>query len=884
MTDNPPVNLTPSALTLGSEIKDYLKRHTENVGALIQSGTESAGHAASEQWMKVFDGLLTAMFGAARSKINDEGTFGTLALAAVGSYGRGGLGFRSDLDVRILCQNSKKAAPLAEAILYPLWDAGLQVGHQVVTANETLSLARNDLATATTLLDWRHIAGSAEASAKLQLQAFDALFSPGEIRGFLELLEAQSIQRWNRFGDSVYLLEPDIKNGHGGTRDLDVVKWAAFSRWRVRSLKALVNIGVLLPRENEQLHEASAFLARVRNVLHFNSRRRTDRLGFEQQELVAAKLHYGTGGPACEQMMSDYYRHARVISGLHETLLRRAVPPPARKRETGLNNGLMLSGDAVGLEDPHRLHAEPALGLRLYWEAVHRDLPVTLEARDAVMRATQSEEFCATLRKSEEAARMFRRLVRSARSVKFKRNSLLTELHDVGLLLAMIPEFLPVVGRVHHDIYHVYTVDVHSIAAVDRLRALARGELGREYPLASRLAVGMPRPHVLYMAALLHDIGKDTGGKDHAVRGVELASVILPRLGVAAHDVVEIQRLILNHLRMYHVASRRDLDDPKTIEDFCLDVRDAEGLRELYVLTICDVSTTSPTALTSWKDRMMGELYGRALVAFEGQPGRSQARADGLRAAARELCPSEGESKFLSHFLDVVPERYLYSNEPAGIVRHSRFARQAQMKRFMVGLLSRDEPYVEVGFVTEDKPGALAIITATLAANRIKVVAAQLYSWEDQHGRKLVLDIFWVRLGESIQMGERVLARVEADLEKLLSGEITPAALLESREQGRASDRPAPQVLTSITIDNTSASQHTVVEVIAQDRLGLLHRLAKTLTVHGAHIAVAKINTEGNAVADVFYVTDQGGAKISSVEHLDQLREKLELAAVQAGY
>jgi [protein-PII] uridylyltransferase len=355
-------------------------------------------------------------------------------------------------------------------------------------------------------------------------------------------------------------------------------------------------------------------------------------------------------------------------------------------------------------------------------------------------------------------------------------------------------------------------------------------------------------------------------------------------LGVAEHDVSEIQHLIQTHLRMYHVASRRDLDDPKTIEDFCADVRDPEGLRELYVLTICDVSTTSPTALTSWKDRMLAELYGRALVHFEGQPSRSLARLEGIRASARELCPSEGEAKFLAHFLGVVPERYLYANEPASIVRHSRFARQAQTKRFMVGLMSRDEPYVEVGFVAEDRPGALAAITAALAANRVKVVGAQLYSWSDQHDRKLVLDIFWVRLGESMQMADRVLSRVQGDLERILSGELTPAALLESREQGRSSDRPAPQVQTSITIDNNSATQHTVIEVIAQDRLGLLHRLAKTLTNQGAQVALAKINTEGNAVADVFYVTDQEGRKISAGSELETLREKLEVAASQAGY
>lgn len=875
------LDIQPSSPTLASEIKIYLKRHTETVGALIEAGRSEAGNPASEQWARVFDGLLSSLFCAVRAKHGDEKLFGGLALAAVGSYGRGGLGFRSDLDVRLLCQTPKKAAPIAEALLYPLWDAGLQVGHQVITASETINLARTDMATATTLLDWRHIVGDPEASNKLQAQAFSTIFAPAQIRNFLAMLEHQSNERWLRFGDSVYLLEPDIKNGQGGTRDLDVVQWTAFSRWRVKSLKALVNIGVLLPREHEQLEDARAFLMRVRNVLHYNSRRRTDRLGFEQQELVAQRMGYGTGGPACERMMSEYYRHARVIANLHDTLLRRAVPPEGRRREVSLGNGLISVGDAVGLEDPHQLHADPTLALRLYWEAVHRDMGVTPGSRDAVARVTQNEDFCERLRESEEAARLFRRLVRSARSVKFKKNSLLTELHEVGLLLAMIPEFAPVVGRVHHDIYHVYTVDVHSIAAVDRMRALARGELTREHPLASRLAVEMARPHVVFMAALLHDIGKDVGGKAHSERGAELAGIILERLGVQAHDIVEIQHLVKQHLRMYHVASRRDLDDPKTIEDFANDVHGTEGLRELYLLTICDVSTTSPTALTSWKDRMLAELYGRTLVAFEGQPSRSQSRAEGLRDAARALCPDEGEKAFLDHFLRVVPERYVYANEPAGIVKHSRFARQSQTRRFMVGLLTRDDPYVEVGFVTEDRAGTLAIITAALAANRIKVIGAQLYGWTDQHGRRCVLDTFWVRLGDSLAAIERTLKRVEADLEKLLAGEVSPTELLESREQSRVSDRPAPGVQTAITIDNHSASAHTIIEVIAQDRLGLLHRLAQTLTEQGVEIALAKINTEGNAVADVFYVTDHEGGKISDEAKLAELHEQLEIAATR---
>jgi [protein-PII] uridylyltransferase len=861
---------------LAGEVKDYLKRHTEAVGELIQSGQAEAGTTASEQWARIFDGLLSSLFHAVRGKLGDDSTWDSLALAAVGSYGRGGFGYRSDLDVRILCKVPKKAAKVAEALLYPLWDAGVQVGHQVITVGETISLAKKDLATATTLLDWRHLAGNTALSDALQAQAFQSIFAPNKVQAFLDVLEKQSIERWLRFGDSVYLLEPDIKSGQGGTRDLDIVHWTALSRWRVRSLKALVNIGVLLPKEYEQLEEAREFLIRMRNVLHFNSKRRTDRLGFEQQELVAAKMGYGTGGPGCEKLMSDYYRHARNIAAGRETLLYRAAPPPKRKKEKRLGNGLVLEGDAVGLEDPGRLHAEPALALRMYWEAAHRDLPVLRSSRDAISRATQSEEFCEAMRRSEEAARLFRRLVRLVRVVRFKQNSILTELHDIGILLAMVPEFSPVVGRVHHDIYHVYTVDAHSIAAVDRMRALARGELTREHPLASRIAAELARPQVTFMAALLHDIGKDTGGRQHSERGFDLTRPILERLGVAEHDIVEIQHLVLMHLRMYHVASRRDLDDPKTISDFSADVHGPEGLKELYLLTVCDVATTSPTALTSWKDRMLEELYRRSLQNLEGQASRRGERAQGLRDSALALCPAAGERAFLEHFLSAVPERYLYSTEPPTLVGHSRFARQSQTKRFMVGILAKDDPYAEIGFVTDDKPGTLAMITAALAANRIKVISAQLYSWQDQHGRRRTLDLFWVRSGESPVAVERALSRVETDLEKLLGGEISAHELLASREGSTFSERPSPGVQTSVMVDNRSATDHTIVEVIAQDRPGLLYRLAKTIAAQGLQVGLAKINTEGHAVADVFYVADQDGRKISGETQLDELRLRLE--------
>ena len=875
---------SPNSPTLAKEIKVYLERHRDAVGELIAAGDDHAGAPASERWLKSFDGLLCALSCAIRSTVGDDKTWGSLALAAVGSYGRGNFSFRSDLDVRILCPKPAKAAPIAEALLYPLWDAGIQVGHQVVTIADTLALAKTDLATATTLLDWRHISGDLDQSQKLRDKAFSTLFSPSNVHAFLAEMADESEKRAARFGDSVYLLEPDAKNGQGGVRDVDIINWTAQARWRVKSLRELVGLGVLAQVELNQLEDAFRFVARVRNILHYRSPRRTERLSFESQELVAECMKYGTGGMACETMMSDYYRHARVISNAREALFLRAQPKPKKKPKFDeFYFGIALNRQTVSVTDLDEIIKNPSLILRVYWEAIHRNLQIDQEFRQAASRALTDEDVCAKLRSDPEAAMLFRRLVRKPAKVSFKRNSILSEFHDIGLLLAMIPEFAPVVGRVHHDIYHVYTVDAHSIAAVDRLRKFCRGEMANEFPIASRLAAEVARPQVLFMAVLLHDIGKDLGGSNHSERGSDLCREILERLGVQEHDIIEIQHLVLKHLRMYHVASRRDLDDPSTVINFSAEVHGPEGLKELYLLTLCDVATTSPGALSQWKMRMLEELYVQTLRLYEGQPTRTEERAENLRSIARTLCPEKGEADFLNHFLDTVPNRYLYANEPTQVAGHARLARQSEGRRSVVEVLGVRNYYVEMGFIVDDKPGALALITAALSANRMTVVAAQLYSWRDRNDRERVLDIFWVRNGTDAEMVKRQMQRLREDLELLVSGQMQPDELLASRRSTGLSDRPSPDVPVTVTFDNRSASAHTVIEVMAEDRMGLLYRLAKTLKDYGLAVAFAKINTEGNAVADVFYVCDQQGRKLEEPEQLSDLSDRLTAAVLRSG-
>jgi [protein-PII] uridylyltransferase len=836
---------------------------------------ELGGLALGRRNAALLDEVLRALF----ARVAERFPGLSVEVAAVGSYGRGAVAWRSDLDVRLLARDVDAVAPLADALLYPLWDMGVAVGHQVVTVDELCASAGRDLPAATSLLDWRHVAGDAALGDALRARAAAGLFAHSELPRFMARLAEEVGQRHARFGGSVYLLEPDVKNGAGGLRDLDVALWAAKARYGVGRLEELLRVGGLLPREASEIRAARELLWRIRNLLHLHAGRRSDRLTFDEQESLAVLLGHGEGGDAVEHLMSDYYRAARTISRARETLLARATPVFGKRRPRGedLGGGVHVFDGCVTLADRDALRADPALALRIVHAAATRGLPLFGHSRDAVLRATTDPTFCAELRARPEAARLFVELVAMRGETPF-RGSVLGELHDLGLLLAMIPEFGPVVGRVHHDVYHVYTVDVHSVAAVDRLKSLARGELAAEFPLASRVAAEAARPDMLYLATLLHDVGKAIGGTDHAERGAQMARPILERLGFSADDVDAACHLVRRHLVMYHVATRRDLDDPRTIEEFSSLVDGREGLRDLYLLTVADVSTTSPTAMTSWKARMLDELFlGTDARLADPQPSRRAAAARVAHAVAEveavvasrpgSDADRAAQARFLADYLGSMPERYLLANAPIAIAAHAEVARLHAEGGVSVALVpSRHPEAAELCVVATDRPGLLAAIAAAIAASRLEVHAAEIHSRPvpGDPPRVQAVDLFWVRdRAEGVDAVARALPKLVRDIEAVVRGGVDPSALARHRVSS-ALARPSPPVATRVSIDDRASSTHTVVEVTTRDRPGLLHAIAACLHRLGLSIAVAKINTEGARVADVFYVCEAGGAKIGS--------------------
>ncbi|MCC6873926.1 MAG: [protein-PII] uridylyltransferase [Sandaracinaceae bacterium] len=848
----PAIDLGRLAPGLRETCDDYCGSYLKRLADAVRRG--DGGVAVARMNARILDGLLGALFCAADAASRTAARPQRVALVATGGYGRGVVGLCSDVDVLFLCDDpaDPRVAALAEGLLYPLWDLGVEIGHAVRGVEETLQLAREDLRTATTLLDLRRVAGDASVLDDLVRGGRRALEGAG-LESFLAKLEADRLARHERFGGSLYLLEPEVKLGCGGLRDLDAALWAAKARWGASDIDDLVRNGALLAREVEELENAREMLWRVRNYLHLRGGRRQDRLTFEDQEEIAVQLGFVDGVTlGVEQFMQAYYRHARVVERAAERMIARARQidrsEPARTEDLG--DGILLFADHLTLQDSSRLSADPVLALRLYGHVAYRDLPPYPFARDAIARAAADRGWCDALRASAEASKLFLKALTCSARPPVKRGSILAELHELGLMLAMIPEFEPLTGRVQHDVYHVYTVDVHSVAAVDRLRAIKRGDYATELPLASRLAAELPRPDPLFLGVLLHDVGK-AHGKDHSRKGALMAGPIAERLGMSAVDVAHVVWLVEEHLSLYHWATRRDTSDPDVIAEVARRVGTVDRLRDLYLLTVADLSTTNPQAMTSWKARMLEDLYLAVAAELEGQLPPPERRAEAIREEARVGFVGDAGQKDLERFLAEMPDRYLLANPVDAIRTHARVARDRG--EALVHVAARPGPSAEVAeliVVTDDRPGLLADVTAVVAAHGLSISAAQIYTREPAQGAAEAFDLFLVRRAASGAEGEPVderrLARIRADLDAVLRGQTPAAEILAKRTRAPAwARRHSPEVPTEIQASNEASPRFTVLDVFTRDRPALLYTIAHTLHAQGLSIALSKINTEG---------------------------------------
>ncbi len=890
--------------SLSQTCAEYFQRHQNNYASLATPTLADA-----ETFAFGVDGMLNALFCAGRAKAQPKGA---IALVAVGGYGRKTLALRADLDIAILTDAPDDPAvrELLDVLLYPLWDAKIPVSHSVHGVEEMLALAHEDLRVATTLMDLRFVAGDRELVTALQKKARRAVLG-GQLPRFIRALSKECEARHRRYGSSLFLLEPEVKNGKGGLRDADVIQWVSQARWNARSEKEMIRVSVIPPAEVSELREAKDFLWRVRFHLHRRAKRQQDRLTFSDQEDVAEDLGFEDREMlAVEQFMGEYYRAARTIAQACSRMLDRATPPKRRGDKTlrALGNGISVFSNPkpqLTFTKSAALRGDPALAFRLYAESAARMLPLYPFARDTLLQRLDERPFRESLRDSPAALDIFRQLLTRRgtllrQSSSDARNSgfalppdfggeaelaptsiyggrtLAEELHDVGLLGAMLPPFDSLTGRVYHDVFHFYTADIHALFALRWLLMLPEDRSGPGTALAAHLYASTAHRYPMVLAVLLHALAK-YDDSEHGAESAALAKPALEELGLSKADVAHTCWLIEKQGHYYHWATRRDHTDPAVVQELAGDVRSTDRLRELHLVSSAILAATNPGALTPWKARLMESLYATLSAELEGRYEDRTGRASDIRGLALALLPPD--AKRGAAFVHNAPERLLLSNPPEAIARFARFVEEANGETNVDLKEALDTELYELRIFAADRPGLLADITAALAALHVEVADAQIYTLDN-----FAIDVFLIQktaTGHSIHpRGTLSPARREAITNSVLAavnGEVSREALMRKVHHHSSSGwarRKRPHVETEIRIDNRSSMRFTIIDVFNRDATGVLHCIAEAIRECGASIALAKVNTEGERVADIFYVT-RDGKKIENPALLEHLRETI---------
>jgi [protein-PII] uridylyltransferase len=829
------------------------------------------GDLTVRQWADAADEVVRALFGAAAHPGLE------VALVAVGGYGRGELCPYSDLDIWLLVPRGKSADPraqaLAEAILYPLWDLRMEVGHAVRTVDESIELAREDLTACTALLDARFLDGD-RAIWEQFTQKVPRLFDR-DVNTVVRKLSAEKDERHARFGETVYLLEPNVKNGQGGYRDLLVGLWAAKARYRVRDFGGLVTAGQASARQVEALTAARRFYLEIRTATHFAAKRKQDRLTFEAQEAIAPRLfpdprpshHQGVESavePSVEALMQQYFLHAKAVTRETDRLLLRCYVEPQKKPSVrSVDASFTLFNGKLSLHDPEVFRRRPSEMLRIFNVALDLGAEIYGHTKDLISERVAALANDGGLTQDPLAGREFMRLLCDDRDTR--NPSLLEQAHDLGLLASVMPEFAPCTGRVQHDLYHVFTVDQHQLYAVGRLKALARGELAQELSTATQAIGEVHRKEALYLGTLLHDVGKPLG-KGHSETGAKLAIAIATRFGLSEEDVSQTEFLVKKHLLLSHLSQRRDLNDVAMLANLAQELNDEETLRELYLLTVADMSMVAPGNLTEWKEQLLRELYVRTAAFYRRGADLGGSEQTALVAKRKKRVAEligEPEDKLLDWFASL-PDRYVTLTQPRAMVRDLQLSRRRKGP-VAVEVVHRPRKGVsDVTVAADDAPGLLSKIAGVLLAHRIDVLGAQINT-RVVGGRVVeALDTFTTRdrYGRPITDGGR-WQRVEQDLARVLGGSATVEQVIEERrDKSSLPERVVPKVRTEIKVDNQVSNDFSVIDVYTQDRLGVLYSITHTLADLDLDIHLSKVATEAHRVADVFYVRERSGAKL----------------------
>jgi [protein-PII] uridylyltransferase len=782
---------------------------------------------------------------------------------AVGGYGRAELAPYSDIDLLLLYSASKKEdlPPLVEKVLYPLWDLGLDVSCSSRSIIECLKMAQSDLHIKTGLIDGRYLDGEYESFRNLY-GLFTRKILHRKVRDFAGALTKDIHLRHQKYEDPNYALEPNIKEGEGGLRDFQMGRWIIRAKYKTDRWDS-----ILFPDHSRSLEKSLQFLWAVRNQLHLLSGRRQDDLTFELQEKIAPTLGFPHGTEGIEEMMRQYHLATQRISNFVHDILERALYEPSlfkkalsflQRKKIDENFG-MAYGE-LHLLDPVTFKRDPPRLMTLFHHCQTYQSRMDFRAEEAVMESLPfiddrfrtsgevNQTFLSILKKGERAA------------------DLLRKMHELGFLSRYIPEFSEVEGKVHYDLYHVHPVDSHSILAVEELEKLKSGLYETEYPLLTSLIRELENPGILFLTALLHDIGKGKEG-NHSLVGAEWVERIGTRMGLAGEDKDSMVFLVSHHLSMIETAFRRNLQEEQVISHFAQKVKNLHQLKMLYLLTFADIKAVGPEAWTAWKNTLLMELFLKTAHFFErGAVAEPFLKGDEIIQKLRESLSPE----IISEYADRLPDRYLSCYSSGEIARHIEMARSVEKEILLVEWEIEKETQAKVTVCTKDRYGLFSKMTGSMFLNRLNILQAQIHTWEDG----TALDTFWVEDGTKDI--ERRLHQFKNDLKKVVTGEVPLKDLLFERiESNGIKQKIIPRVSAEVKINNQDSDFYTIVEITGEDRLGILYEITQALTDHGCDIHFARISTLGNRIVDVFYVQDEWGEKIEEKQKTDRLRQIL---------
>ena len=804
------------------------------------------------------------------------------AVIAVGGYGRGEMAPYSDIDLLFLIPT--KRAPWAESVvesmLYIFWDMKLKVGHATRTIADCIALGREDYTIRTSLLEARYLLGDKDLSERLDQKLWSDLFKDTG-SDFIEAKLEERAQRHAKQGGQRYMVEPNVKEGKGGLRDLQSLFWIAKYLHRVQQQRELVHLGMFSQAEFDVFSKAEEYLWKVRCHLHLIARRPTEHLTFDTQVEVARALGYidTEDRRAVEHFMQDYFRQATLVGELTRIFLtaleaRHVKRPPrvgellkyaGRRIRTRLSAGYALQGGRLTIGNETAFLKDPLNLLKIFAEGLRTGYLIHPDAMRLV--TANLHRIDKAVQNDPEANRIFLDMLLDHGNPERG----LRRLNELGVLAALMPEFQPIVAMMQFNMYHHYTVDEHTIQCISTLSQIEHGDLVEDLPVASGILKKGVNRKVLFVALLLHDIGKGRK-QDHSVLGAEIAAGICPRLGLDTAESETVVWLVRNHLLMSDVAQKRDLSDPRTVRDFARAVGSRTRLKLLTVLTVCDIRGVGPGTWNNWKAQLLRDLYHATRSALtSGVDDGSQTRRvdearNALAAGLKDWSKAKLKTELQRHYdpywqgLDtetqIIFARLLDGLAPGSIA--SDFKQDV------------DRDATRACFALEDHPGIFSRLAGALALVGANVVDAKTYTSSDGYATP----VFWLQDINGRPFETARLKRLSAMVNKALKGEIVARDALKDRDKFKKRERDFI-VPTEITFDNEGSEIYTIIEVDTRDRPGLLYDLTRTISANNIYIASAVIATYGVQAVDVFYVKDMFGLKLHSQSKRDALKRKL---------